>query len=64
MTSTSVPAAALTAASALYDLGLGLTAPWAPRGQGLYRGQTLVILGASSTVGSYGEYIASQRASG
>jgi len=45
--------AAVTAAAALYDLCLGLTAPWAEGGEGLYKGQTLIVLGGSSSVGSY-----------
>ncbi|KZT19489.1 medium-chain dehydrogenase/reductase like protein [Neolentinus lepideus HHB14362 ss-1] len=48
-----IPVGAVTAAAALYDLCLGLTVPWAEGGEGLYKGQTLVVLGGSSSVGSY-----------
>ncbi|TFK52567.1 NAD(P)-binding protein [Heliocybe sulcata] len=48
-----IPVAAVTAAAALYDLCLGLTAPWVPGGEGLYQGRSLVVLARSSSVGSY-----------
>ncbi|OCH84056.1 GroES-like protein, partial [Obba rivulosa] len=48
-----IPVAAVTAVAALYDLSLGLTAPWARGGEGLYKGETLVVFGGSSSVGIY-----------
>ncbi|EPQ52852.1 GroES-like protein, partial [Gloeophyllum trabeum ATCC 11539] len=48
-----IPVGIVTAAAGLYDLSLGLTSPWKPGGEGKYRGQVMVVLGGSSSVGSY-----------
>ncbi|EMD38824.1 hypothetical protein CERSUDRAFT_72108 [Gelatoporia subvermispora B] len=49
-----IPVAAVTAAAALYDLSLGFKAPWVPGGEDFYKGETLAVLGGSSSVGAYG----------
>lgn len=48
-----IAVAGAAAASALYDLSIGLTAPW-NNAEGLYKGQSLVVIGGSSSVGLYG----------
>ena len=52
-----VPLCFDTAAVGLYSdqLGAGLTPPWVEGGQGKYAGKPILILGGSSSVGSYGK---------
>lgn len=52
-----VPLGFDTAAVGLYSpqLGAGLTPPWVQGGQGKYAGRPILIMGGSSSVGSYGQ---------
>jgi NADPH:quinone reductase-like Zn-dependent oxidoreductase len=55
----SVPLCIFTAAVGLYDSpstnhGVGLTPPWEPSGAGKYKGQGILVIGGSSSVGQFG----------
>jgi NADPH:quinone reductase-like Zn-dependent oxidoreductase len=52
-----IPVGTVTAACCLYyHTCLALTPLW-EGGEGVYKGQTIVVLGGSSSVGSYSQYL-------